>query len=59
MWRKSSYCATGGDCVEVGRGVGIRDSKAPAVHIPVGAEAWTAFLDLVTGQAAARRAIGC
>lgn len=46
-WRKSSYCPTGDDCVEVGRGVGIRDSKAPAVHLPVGRAAWEAFLELV------------
>jgi hypothetical protein len=43
-WRKSSYSASGDDCVEVGRGVGIRDSKAPATHLPVSANAWSAFL---------------
>ncbi|WP_082115343.1 DUF397 domain-containing protein [Lentzea aerocolonigenes] len=43
-WRKSTYSGTGDNCVEVGHGVGIRDSKAPATHLPVSAEAWTAFL---------------
>ncbi|MFS8099901.1 DUF397 domain-containing protein [Lentzea alba] len=33
-WRKSSYSGGGNNCVEVGRSVGIRDSKAPATHIP-------------------------
>lgn len=47
-WRKSSYSPTGNDCVEIGHGVGIRDSKAPAVHLPVSATAWSAFLGLVT-----------
>ncbi|MFJ8967088.1 DUF397 domain-containing protein [Lentzea sp. NPDC102401] len=49
-WRKSSYSATDSDCVEIGRGVGIRDSKAPATHVPVEAEAWEGFLRLVTGD---------
>ena len=43
-WRKSSYSANQSDCVEVGRGVGIRDSKAPATHLPVSDKAWSAFL---------------
>ncbi|GLZ28765.1 hypothetical protein Lesp02_09550 [Lentzea sp. NBRC 105346] len=43
-WRKSSYSATASDCVEVGRGVGIRDSKSPAVHLQITAPAWSAFL---------------
>lgn len=43
-WRKSSYSQAGSDCVEVGRGVGIRDSKAPTTHLPVSAKAWSAFL---------------
>ncbi|MGW6445688.1 DUF397 domain-containing protein [Lentzea sp. NPDC055074] len=50
-WRKSSYSATGQDCVEVGRGVGIRDSKAPFSHVQVEPAAWEAFLRLVTGNA--------
>lgn len=49
-WRKSSYSATGSDCVEVGRGVGIRDSKAPAAHVPVEPAAWEAFLRLVSSR---------
>lgn len=49
-WRKSSRSGgNNGQCVEVGHGVGIRDSKAPATHLPVSAEAWTAFL--VTAKA--------
>jgi hypothetical protein len=43
-WRKSSYSGTSSDCVEVGRGVGIRDSKAPATHLPLSAKSWSAFL---------------
>ncbi len=45
-WRKSSYSATADNCVEIGTGVGIRDSKAPATHLPVSAAAWAAFLKL-------------
>ncbi|MEU5235087.1 DUF397 domain-containing protein [Streptomyces anulatus] len=44
VWRKSSYSGTSSDCVEVGRGVGIRDSKAPTTHLPVSDKAWSAFL---------------
>ncbi|WP_086661756.1 DUF397 domain-containing protein [Lentzea kentuckyensis] len=44
VWRKSSYSANSNDCVEVGRRIGIRDSKAPAAHLPVSAEAWSAFI---------------
>ena len=43
-WRKSSYSGTSSDCVEVGHRVGIRDSKAPATHLPVSGKAWSAFL---------------
>ena len=43
-WRTSSYSGSSDNCVEVGRSVGIRDSKAPVTHIPVSAEAWSAFL---------------
>jgi hypothetical protein len=46
-WRKSSYSPESSDCVEVGHGIGIRDSKAPAAHVQVSREAWDAFLDLV------------
>ncbi|MGW6933492.1 DUF397 domain-containing protein [Lentzea sp. NPDC054927] len=49
-WRKSSYSATESDCVEIGHGVGIRDSKAPAAHVPVGPAAWTAFLRSVSNR---------
>ncbi|WUD22041.1 DUF397 domain-containing protein [Lentzea sp. NBC_00516] len=47
IWRKSSYSGNVSDCVEVGHGVGIRDSKAPATHLPVSEQAWSAFLHLV------------
>ena len=47
IWRKSSYSANSNDCVEVGRRIGIRDSKAPAAHLPVSAEAWSAFIKRV------------
>ncbi|USX52493.1 DUF397 domain-containing protein [Lentzea sp. HUAS12] len=43
-WRKSSYSSTANNCVEVGHGVGVRDSKAPATHLPVSAESWELFL---------------
>ncbi|PWK80997.1 uncharacterized protein DUF397 [Lentzea atacamensis] len=43
VWRKSSRSPVN-DCVEVGRGIGIRDSKAPASHLPVSSAAWSAFL---------------
>ena len=49
VWHKSSYSAEGNDCVEVGHGIGIRDSKAPTPHLPVSADAWSAFLGLVRG----------
>ena len=44
VWRKSSYSIEGDNCVEVGRGIGIRDSKAPTTHLPVSDKAWSAFL---------------
>lgn len=44
MWRKSSYSANAVDCVEVGPGVGIRDTKAPATHLPIARGSWSAFL---------------
>ncbi|SFR11224.1 protein of unknown function [Lentzea waywayandensis] len=44
MWRKSSYSANAMDCVEVGRGVGIRDTKAPITHLAVTPRTWSAFL---------------
>ncbi|WP_330271397.1 DUF397 domain-containing protein [Lentzea sp. NBC_00516] len=43
-WRKSSYSGSSDNCVEVGKGVGIRDSKAPTTHLPLSAETWSAFL---------------
>ena len=46
-WRKSSYSANAQNCVEVGHGIGIRDSKAPAAHLSVSADAWSAFLRTV------------
>lgn len=49
-WRTSSYTGSGENCVAIGRGVGIRDSKAPATHVPVGPAAWEAFLRLVSNR---------
>ena len=43
-WRKSSYSGDSNNCVEIGHGVGIRDSKAPTTYLPVSPEAWAAFL---------------
>ncbi|GGM97726.1 hypothetical protein GCM10011609_39580 [Lentzea pudingi] len=43
-WRKSSYSGSSNNCVEVGHGVGLRDSKSPATHLPLSADAWSAFL---------------
>lgn len=48
VWRKSSFSANGGDCVEVAAGsesAAVRDSKAPAgptLAFPTGQ--WRAFL---------------
>jgi hypothetical protein len=44
VWRKSSRSFNSNDCVEVGRRIGIRDSKAPSAHLPVSSAAWSAFL---------------
>lgn len=49
-WRKSSYSGTGDNCVEVGRGVGIRDSKSPSAHLSITAPAWAAFLTAVVSD---------
>ena len=46
-WRKSSHSGTASDCVEVGHGVGIRDSKAPTTHLPLSDKAWSAFLGYI------------
>jgi hypothetical protein len=51
MWRKSSYSPDGNNCVEIGAGVGVRDSKAPAApHIPVSPSGWEAFLGATKGD---------
>lgn len=50
-WRKSSYSASDGNCVEVGHGVGIRDSKAPSIEIPLTSRQWTRLLRLITAEA--------
>ena len=46
-WRKSSYSGSDGNCVEVGRGVGVRDSKAPSVELALTAHQWTRLLSLI------------
>jgi hypothetical protein len=49
LWRRSSFCGSGGHCVEVADldgQVGVRDSKAPdgpVLRFPP--EAWMAFLE--------------
>jgi Domain of unknown function (DUF397) len=47
-WRKSSYCDTGGQCVEVAQ-IGtahlLRDSQNPdGGYLAFGGQAWAAFL---------------
>ena len=49
MWRKSSYSAQGGDCVEVADGfpgvLPVRDSKDASGPNPAfGTRAWTTFM---------------
>ncbi|MGW6445032.1 DUF397 domain-containing protein [Lentzea sp. NPDC055074] len=51
-WRTSSYTGDGNNCVEVGQGIGIRDSKAPTTHLPVSADAWSAFLKMASAAPA-------
>jgi hypothetical protein len=53
-WRKSSYSANSSECVEVGRGTGVRDSKAPAPHLEIGPSAWSAFLSAAKADKLAR-----
>ena len=43
-WQKSSYSGSDTNCVEVGRGVGVRDSKSPSVELPLTAHQWTRLL---------------
>jgi hypothetical protein len=47
-WRKSSYCDTGGQCIEVapaGTSRLVRDSKNPdGSCLALSARAWTAFI---------------
>ncbi|MCQ6552681.1 DUF397 domain-containing protein [Streptomyces sp. C10-9-1] len=48
-WRRSSYCAGGGNnCVEIARlgedAVAVRDSAAPSRALRVGAPAFASFL---------------
>lgn len=51
VWRKSTYSAAQQACVEVGRGIGIRDSKASG-YLPVSASAWSVFLVAVKSEQA-------
>ncbi|MFI6102060.1 DUF397 domain-containing protein [Lentzea sp. NPDC051213] len=53
-WRKSSYTANSAECVEVGPGVGIRDSKDPGPHMEIGPSAWSAFLSATKADKLAR-----
>lgn len=53
-WRKSTYSPNGTDCVEVGRGVGVRDSKFPVAHLVIGTSAWSAFLAAAKADKLAR-----
>jgi hypothetical protein len=53
-WRKSTYSPNGTDCVEIGHGIGIRDSKAPAAHLAIGTSAWSAFLAATKADKLAR-----
>ncbi|HEY3687995.1 MAG TPA: DUF397 domain-containing protein [Streptosporangiaceae bacterium] len=53
IWRKSSFSAGDGNCVEVAvtrRGVGVRDTKnRPAGHLTVTRTAWLSFTRAITG----------
>lgn len=53
-WRKSSYSASDGNCVEVGRGVGLRDSKSPAIELPLSAHQWAPLLRMIRSGATDR-----
>ena len=43
-WRKSSYSGSDINCVEVGRGIGVRDSKAPSVELALTPSQWARLL---------------
>jgi hypothetical protein len=44
-WRKSSYSGgEGGNCVELSNAGAVRDSKNPAVQLPVGQVAMTVLI---------------
>lgn len=43
-WRKSSYSYASGECVEVGDGIQVRDSKNPDVVLEFNQDAWRNFL---------------
>ncbi|WP_440067893.1 DUF397 domain-containing protein [Streptosporangium sp. OZ121] len=56
LWRKSSFSAASGNCVEVahlpGRGFAVRDSKDGDGPVLVfGGPGWTAFVAAVKGGA--------
>ncbi|WP_229852430.1 DUF397 domain-containing protein [Streptomyces albospinus] len=55
-FRKSSYSAQSGDCVEVAHttdgGRALRDSKSPArPHLSFGPSAWISFVKALIGDA--------
>jgi Domain of unknown function (DUF397) len=48
LWRTSSDSGSGNQCVQIGAGVAVRDSKNPGGgHLTFGAPEWKAFLDRV------------
>jgi len=60
LWRRSSFCGSGGHCVEVAYlasgHIGVRDSKSPnGPALRFTPEAWTAFVEDVRKDQSTKR----